>query len=176
MSAPAPLPCVYHEADRSFRVLPRAHNLASAHYGDGEVVMLAPVEERSHATHAHEFAWLRDAWLNLPDHLADQFPTAKHLRKRGLIDAGFYDEQIIDAGTNAAALRVAQGIRSRPGEAFSLVIVRGPAVVIRTAKSQSRRAMDKHEFQASKTALLETVSAMIGVTPEALKAHGRDAA
>ncbi len=132
----------------------------------GERYMLAPIEERSDATHKHEFAWLRDAWANLPESLADLYATPEHLRKRALIDGGFYNETIIDAGTNAAALRVASAVRAR--SEFSLVIVRGPAVVIRDAKSQSRRSMKRDEFQRSKTAILEIVSAMIGVTPETL--------
>lgn len=147
-------------------MVPRSPRLADKAYTVGECYLLVAHEERSSATHNHEFAWLKDAWLNLPENLADQFPTPEHLRKRALIDAGFYDETIVDAGTNAAALRVASAFRSR--EDFSLVIVRGPAVVIRTAKSQSRRSMKKQEFQASKTAILEVVSGMIGVAPDTL--------
>lgn len=134
----------------------------------GENYMLASYEDRSDATHKHEFAWLRDAWANLPEAMADIYATPEHLRKRALIDAGFYNETIIDAGSNAAALRVASAIRNRSD--FSLVIVRGPAVVIRDAKSQSRRSMNKAEFQKSKEAILEIVSAMIGVAPAELEA------
>lgn len=147
-------------------MVPRSPKLADKAYTVGECYLLVTHENRTSATHNHEFAWLKDAWLNLPENLADQFPTQEHLRKRALIDAGFYDETIIDAGTNAAAIRVASAFRSR--EEFSLVIVRGPAVVIRTAKSQSRRSMNKREFQASKEAILEVVSALIGVKPETL--------
>ena len=42
------------------------------------------------------------------------------------------------------------------------------AVVIRTARSQSRRSMDKKDFQASKSAVLDIVAGMIGVAPEDL--------
>lgn len=150
-------------------MIPRSSRLAGKAYTVGETYLLVAHEERSSATHNHEFAWLKDAWLNLPEALADQFPTQEHLRKRALIDAGFYAETIIDAGTNAAALRVASAFRSR--EEFSLVIVRGPVVVIRTAKSQSRRSMKKQEFQASKEAILEVVSGMIGVNPAQLAGH-----
>jgi hypothetical protein len=142
---------------------PRSPKLADKAYCVGEVYWLAPHEERSTATHNHEFAWLKDAWLNLPEDLAEQIPTTEHLRKRALIDAGFYNETITDAGSNAAALRVASTMRSL--DEFALVIVRGPLVVMRRAKSQSRRAMGKQEFQDSKTAIIETISAMIGVTP-----------
>ncbi len=147
-------------------MVPRSPRLADKAYTVGESYLLVPHEERSSATHNHEFGWLKDAWLNLPEKLADEFPTPEHLRKRALIDGGFYDQTVIDAGTNAAALRVAAAIRAR--EEFSLVIVRGPVVVIRTAKSQSRRSMNKQEFQASKTAVLEIVSGMIGVKPAEL--------
>lgn len=150
-------------------MVPRSPKLADKAYVVGENYLLVNYEQRSLATHNHEFAWLKDAWLNLPESLSDQFPTAEHLRKRALIDAGFYDETIVDAGTNAAAVRVASAFRSR--EEFSLVIVRGPAVVIRTAKSQSRRSMNKQEFQASKEAILEVVASLIGVKPGELIGH-----
>lgn len=147
-------------------MIPRHPRRADQLFVVGQSYSLIEHEERSTPSHNHEFAWLKEAWMNLPENLADLYPTQEHLRKRALIEAGFYDETIIDAGTNAAALRVASAIRAR--EEFSLVIVRGPAVVIRTAKSQSRRAMNKQEFQASKTAIMEVVAAMIGTTPAAL--------
>lgn len=132
----------------------------------GEVYRMERREERSDATHKHEFAWLKDAWLNLPENIAHLYPSPTHLRKRALIDAGYYDEQAIDAGSNAAALRVAAAFRSR--EEFSLVIVKGPFVLIRTAKSQSRRAMNREEFQKSKEALMDVVAGLIGVPPDRL--------
>lgn len=131
----------------------------------GERYSLVQYEDRSAATHNHQFAWLHDAWQNLPEDIADQYPTPEHLRKRALIDAGFYDETIIDAGTNAAAIRVAAAIQAI--DTFALVFVRKCFVIRRTAKSQSRRAMKKEEFQASKTAIMEVIDALV---------HRRDAA
>lgn len=152
-SGEAMIPRIPRHADRMFTV--------------GQVYSLVEHVETSSKSLRHEFAWLHEAWKSLPEELADQFPSTEHLRKRALIDAGFFTEQVIDAGTSAAALRVAAYVRG--AEEFALVIVRGPAVVIRHAKSQSRRAMDKAEFQASKSALLDTVSAMIGVSPGTLE-------
>ncbi len=134
---------------------------ADAFYTVGERYIMAPVCHRSDATHKHEFAWLREAWMNLPESLADQYPTTEHLRKRALIEAGYYDETIIDAGTAAAAIRVAAAFRGV--DDFSLVIVRGPYVIRRAAKSQSRRAMGAKDFQASKEAIMDVVAKMIGV-------------
>lgn len=143
----------------------------------GEVYKLEELSERSQISHAQQFAWLHDAWMNLPQHLADQFPSEDHLRKRALIDCGFYHETIIDVGTNAGALRVAAFARGE--DQFASVVVRGPLVVVRKAKSQRMRGherMDKAEFQASKTAIMDYIAALLGVTPQALLANAGQAA
>lgn len=132
----------------------------------GETYLMAPHEERSDATHRHQFAWVREAWLNLPETLADEYGSPEHLRKRALIVAGFYTETILDVGSHAAALRVAQFARGE--DEYAVAVVRGGTVIIRKAKSQSRRSMQKDEFQASKAAILEVIAEMIGVTPETL--------
>lgn len=172
MSAPPPIFCQY-DGD-SFVPLARSQRVCDKEYCIGEVYQLAPVEDRSTSTHNHEFAWLKDAWLNLPEQYAELYPSPEHLRKRALIQAGYYDEEIVDAGTNAAALRVASAFRHR--EEFSLVIVRGPLVVIRSAKSQSRRAMKKKEFQDSKSAIMDVISEMIGVERKTLEQEAGRAA
>lgn len=170
MNTPPPLLCTYD--GEAF--VPKSPRFADRYYAVGAEYPMVVHEHRSSATHNHEFAWLHDAWANLPEGIAELYPSAEHLRKRALVEAGFYDEQIVDAGSNAAAIRVASAFRSR--EEFSVIIVRGPLVVIRAAKSQSRRAMNKAEFQASKTAIMEIISNMIGVTPEQLKTEAGRAA
>jgi len=148
-------------------LIPRVPRLADKHLVVGETYLMVPHEDRSDATHKHEFAWLREAWMNLPEDIAVNYPTAEHLRKRALIEAGFCDETIVDAGSKAAALRTAAFVRAI--DDFALVLVRDQYVIRRTAKSQSRRAMKKDEFQASKTAIMEIISNMIGVTPDDLQ-------
>lgn len=159
-----PLP--YEWTGDSWKVMPGFQRQADQIFAIGERMRLAPVEDRSDASHKHHFAWLREAWASLPEALADQFPSPEHLRKRALIMGGFYTETIVDAGSNAAALRVAAYMAAK--DQFSHVVVRGPLAVERIARSQSRRTMDKAEFQASKTAILEIVGEMIGVAPETL--------
>lgn len=139
---------------------------ADAEYVVGEVSMMEEWLDRSDISHKQEFAWLREAWKNLPEDLADLYPTPTHLRKRALIQAGYYDETIVDVGSNAAAIRVM--IAWQATDAFALFIVRGPILCRRTAKSQARRAMDKKTFQESKTAIMEIVSNLIGVSPDEL--------
>jgi hypothetical protein len=145
---------------------PLNRRAAERMYQPGEQYRLEHREDRSAATHNHEFAWLHEAWLNLPESIADQYPTPESLRKRALIEAGFYDQEVIDVGNKAGALRVAASLRKI--DDFALVIVRGPLVVRRVAKSQSRRSMNKAEFQASKTKIMEVIADLIGVPPEHL--------
>jgi len=162
--AGAPMP--YRWTGDAWVIHPRFQRQADAAFAIGEVRMMVEVEERSEASHRQEFAWLKDAWLSLPERLADQFATAEHLRKRALIETGFYHETVIDCGTTASALRVASYARGE--DDFAHVVTRGPLVVVRKAKSQSRRAMAKDEFQASKTAILEWVASLLDVAPTTL--------
>lgn len=132
------------------------------------------MDDRSAASHAHQFAWLTEAWQNLPEDIAPQYPTAEHLRKRALIQAGFYDEDAIDCGSKDGAERVAAYAQRQ--DEFAVVMVRGQIVLVRRAKSQSKRDMDRAEFQRSKDAILEIVAGMIGVTPQQLVEHAGQAA
>lgn len=160
--------------DGVMRPLPRFTQLCDRQFVVHETYCLVVEEERSAATHSHQFAWLHEAWKQLPEDVADLYPTATHLRKRALIEAGFYNETVVDAGSNAAALRVASTLKAR--DEFALVTVRGPLVVIRDAKSQSRRAMKRAEFQDSKQKIMEIVAGMIGVAPEELAKNAGKAA
>jgi hypothetical protein len=139
---------------------------ADAFYTVGERYIMAPVSQRSDATHKHEFAWLREAWMSLPDHLAEKFPTPEHLRKWALIRAGYSDSHTITCASKAEALRVAAFIR--PIDEFAVVITNGATVTRYTAKSQSRRAMGAKEFQDSKTAIMEVVAKLLGVEADQL--------
>jgi hypothetical protein len=135
----------------------------------GRRYWLDEVSERSWISHQHQFAWVGEAWANLPHDLADLDPTPEHLRKRALIQAGFYTEVVIDAGSKAAALRMAAYARGE--DEFAVVFVRGPLVIVRKAKSQRMHGhdrMDKDEFQRSKTAIMEVIAEMIGVEPQRL--------
>jgi len=151
-------------------MIPARPKAADKVYVIGQRYWLEEVSDRSWISHQHQFAWLAEAWRNLPESLADLYPTPEHLRKRALIQAGFYRETIIDAGSNAAALRMAAFARAE--DEFAAVIVRGPLVVVRKAMSQRMHGHDrmtKEEFQRSKDAVLGVVADMIGIAPEELR-------
>lgn len=143
---------------------PRAADRA---YVIGEVYRLVPHEERSARSHNHYFASLHEAWTNLPEEAAERFPSVDHLRKWALIKAGFRDERSIACSSKAEAQRIAAFVK--PMDEFAVVVVREAVVVVLTAKSQSVKAMGKQDFQASKDAVLEIVSELIGVKPDQLQ-------
>ena len=141
MTTPPPLPFTWDgEAMR-----PRQPRAADRAYVVGEGYTLAPVEDRSAASHRHYFAQIAEAFASLPE--GSGFASAEHLRK-------------------AAAERVAAFLR--PLDEYAVVSVSGGSVVMLTAKSQSVRAMGKAQFEASKEAVLNAVAELVGVTPDAL--------
>ena len=147
--------------DQAMHVAPFHRSEADKQYVIGQRYRMVEVDERSDASHRHEFAWLKTAWDNLPEHLAAAYPSPEHLRKRALIAAGYCSQTIVDAGSHAAAERVAAGCRYL--DEFALVEVRGASVIISRAESQSRRSMGRERFQASKTAIMGIVAEMVGV-------------
>lgn len=147
-------------------MVPLRPRLADQAFVIGETYALVEHEERSSATHRHYFAVVREAWMNLPEGLAERYPTAEHLRKAALVRAGYRDERSIVCGSKAEARRVAAFIA--PMDEYALVTVSEAVVTVYTAKSQSTRAMGREAFAASKEAVLGVLSDMLGVTPEAL--------
>ena len=151
-------------------MIPMRPKAADKVYVIGQRYWLEEVSDRSWISHRHEFAWIAEAWSNLPHDLADLYPTPEHLRKRALIQAGFYNETIIDAGSKAGALRMAAYCRNE--DEFAVVFVRGPVVIVRKPKSQRMHGhdrMDKAEFQRSKDGIMAVISEMVGVPADQLR-------
>jgi len=166
-----PIPCIW--TGEAFQPMnARFLREADARHGVGDVVTLAPVEDRSAASHRQYFASINEAWQNLPDDLAERYPTADHLRKAALIRAGYRDERTFACNSRAEAIRLAAFLR--PMDDYALVALSGTVVVVYTAKSQSMRAMGKAAFQKSKDDVLTALAAMIGVTTEALHRAAND--
>lgn len=155
-------------------MVPRHPQRADRYYTVGERYPLLVHEARSMQSHSHFFAALHEAWTNLPEDQAALFPTVEHLRKWALIKAGFADERSIVCSSKAEAARLAAFIR--PMDEFAVVTVKEAVVRVYTAQSQSMRAMGATEFQRSKQAVLDIVSAMIGTDPDALSANAGRAA
>lgn len=172
MSAPLPQSFTW-DAERSVMV-PVRRLTADKTYVDGELYRLGVVEERSLNSHNHFFAALHEAWLNLPELMAERFPTEEHLRRTALIEKGWHNSHTLACASNAQAVRVAAFMK--PIDEFAVVIVRGSTVTRYTAKSQSARAMGREEFQKSKQDVLDYVADLIGKTPKELAANAGKAA
>ncbi len=153
-----PVPCMFHGGH--FIPLASHKRYVADTYGDGEVVTLSPVEERSYASHGHYFALLHQAWINLPEEYAERFPSEEHLRKWCLIKSGHRDERTTVCASKAEAERVAAFIK--PIDDYAIVVAREATVIVWTAKSQSMRAMGKDAFQQSKDDVLGVLSELIG--------------
>ena len=154
----------YWNGEHMVPLNPRA---AARQYTAGEVYNLEHREERSAASHAHYFAALQEAHANLPEDIADRFPTVDHMRRYALVRTGYRDERTIIASSKAEARRIAAFVK--PMDEYAVVSVNDSAVIVWTAKSQSHRAMGKVAFQKSKDDVLTFVAEMIGVSRDALE-------
>ena len=139
---------------------------------EGESVIVTIERGRSENSHRHQFAWLNEAWLTLPEHLRDMpwAETAETLRKHALIATGYHQTVVLDCGGNATAQRVKAALVAAEARAHGYAIgqVRGPVLTVWTPESQSVRAMGGQRFQESKATIMDWIAAQIGVTREQL--------
>lgn len=154
--------------------IPQHRKYADKQYVVGQLYPMTVQEERSQASHRQYFAALRDAWLNLPEAIAAEFLNEDHLRKYALIATGYCDKQSFPCASKAEAQRLQAFLA--PIDSYAIVSVSGNVVTRWTAHSQSQRAMGKKTFQKSKDDVLNYVSAMVGVKPEALQENARKVA
>lgn len=162
-----PVPQVFLWDASASVMVPRRKNLADRTYVDGEEYRLGVIEERSANSHNHLFACVADAWLNLPDDQALNFPTPDALRKHALIMTGHREERKLVCSSPNEARKVAAFIR--PHDDYAIISVSGPIVIEWRAKSMSRKAMGGPTFQKTKTDVLDYISGMIGVTSAQLE-------
>lgn len=142
----------------------------------GEHVVIEIHRARSGNSHKHQFAWVNEAWQNLPED-AEGLPwaeTPETLRKHALIATGWHDTYTIDCGSNAAGSRMKAHLIAAERRACGYAIgqLKGPILTVWTPKSQSLRAMGAKDFQKSKDDILQWIAAKVGVTPEELKRNG----
>ena len=154
-------PMTYTWQGDCFTPLNRFQKACDAEFVIGETYTLEEIKGRSSKSHNHFFAALEQGWLNLPEHIAERFPTSEHLRKYCLVKAGFHDQRSIVASSKAEAQRIASFIK--PIDEFAIVVVTECAVTVYTAKSQSKKAMGPKDFHASKTAVLELIDDLLCV-------------
>lgn len=162
-------PLVFNWDGEAMVPLPRFARTADREFVIGELYRLAPVEERSVASHNQFFAAVHDRWLSLPDAIAVQFPTEDILRKHALIMTGFRRERKFVASSKEEARKLAAFMRPQSiDDDYTIISVHENVVIEWKALSQSLKGMPtKGQFQASKKATLEWLDALLGVEAEA---------
>lgn len=154
--------------------LKRYGNVAARQYSVGEEYPLVVVETRSRASHGHYFAAIAEGFNNLPENIAARFPSPEFLRKWALCESGICDELDITFDNETDAGRQVKFYRGH--DHYAQITKIGTRVIIRTARSQSMRVMDKEAFEASKRAVLDTIANLIDVKRKELEqAAGRSA-
>lgn len=151
----------------AMRPLPRYHNVCNAEFVVGEKYRCPVQDDHSWTSHKHQFAWLHQAWLSLPEHVAARFRNEEHLRKHGLIAGGFCDSTSIACSSQAEARRWFNVLTA--DDPYCIVKIEGNTLLRFTAHSQSMHAMGQKRFQASKQAVLDFVASLLETTPAELQ-------
>lgn len=138
-------------------------NVAKRQFSDGETYTLGPIEERSMASHNAFFAALHEYYENLPEKIADRWPSAEHFRKWCLVETGWCEEKEFELQSEKHAKALAAFIRTE--DAYARLAVRGLKVIVWRPRSQSLQAMGKADFQKSKNDVLELAAQFVGVKP-----------
>ncbi len=157
---------IYEWTGEEMRPLPRFHNLCNAEFTVGEKYRCDVQEDRSWTSHRHQFAWLHEAWLSLPEHIAARFRNEDQLRRHGLIDGGFCDSTTVVCASRSEAERWCAHLRNR--EPDTVIAIKGNVLIQFTAHSQARNAMDKATFQRSKDAVLTYVAKLLDADKDSI--------
>lgn len=157
--------------------LARFANVCAAQYQEGATYRMEVEQvtgERTDASHRHFMASVTQAWRNLPEKMAAEYPTAEHLRKRALIKTGHYhlESKVFDTPTDA--IKAAAFLK--PLDDYAVVLVKGNVVNHFRAKSQKylrSGGMGKEEFQKSKDDVLSLLADFIGTSKAQLVKEGK---
>lgn len=162
----APLTYTY-EGDGEFKACgPAMQVRADDHFVVGKRYRLVEHEERSRKTHNHFFACVSEAWQSMPDHLLDEYPSPEHLRAKMLIKAGYANHADFVCSNRRDIMNVRALALRNP---YAVVTVKDSVVRVYEAHSQSTKAMGKETFAASKEAVLNAISDLLGTDAAGLR-------
>lgn len=147
---------------------------AAKEFQDGHTYHIADQPERSTNSHRHYFSMIHDLWENLPEELAEEFPSAEALRKYALIKAGYCDCHKIPCSSQETAETIVACIRAL--DEYTVITITENVVSVYRAKSQSYKAMGREDFQRSKEATLGIISKLIGIAKKDANQHAGRAA
>lgn len=158
--------------------LDRFSNIAASQFNDAEEYNLEIREHRSSQSHRHYFACINEAWKNLRGETAEILISPNHLRGWALCVAGYCHTQIVAAPDKDSAIKMAVFARKlASGEGYAEIKIKKIDgtwyVQSRVPMSQSRSAMNKEEFAASKNSVLDIIAGEIQVSRKTLETEGK---
>lgn len=150
-------------------------DVARKNLDEGSEHWVSESKERSGKSHNHYFATISEGWAQLPEHIAQRFPGKEGpecLRKYCLIKAGYchMSEHPFDTPEDAARAAMMADDRTNP-DRYTITRVTGCVVQKFIAETQRQKDMGNARFQESKSAVLEIISGMIGISVEELAAN-----
>jgi hypothetical protein len=178
----------YHCAKEGMVPLARYAAEYARRYVLGKYYTLQEVTERSRESHNLYFKCVEVAWLNLPHGIAERFSTDARLgpdqfRKWCLIMVGLHDQTVEPFDTEEDARRMATILATQIAKQEGFVVVSideatRRVVTILVARTQKQKkndpnGMDKKDFEASKTAVLEYACSWIRMGVEELVAEAK---
>lgn len=168
-------PLVFTWNGDAMEVLPRFAKIADQRFVIGERYRLDEVQERDMVKHARQFAFIADAWENLPERFAGEpwAQSAEHLRKFALIKTGYCNTETFVCGSHAEAMRWATHLRA--DNEYAIVTVQGATIYRFTAMSQSLRSMGAELFYESRKKVMAFVAELIGTDATTLSRAGEAA-
>lgn len=125
----------------------------------GECLTWEEVKARSMTSHRHFFATVHDAWMNLPEIYASQYPNSETLRKHAMIATGFCTINHFVLASPEEAVAAVPALISM--NEYAIVKVSSAVATVWRAESQSVKSMGGKRFQESKIAVLDFISTLI---------------
>lgn len=107
-------------------------------------------------------AQLADLWRNLPEEMAERWPSVEAFRKAGLIACGYCHKTEAVCATNQQAQALAASYARL--DDYVVVEIRDRVICVWTARSQRRSAMGSDERKAANGAVLDWAAAQVGVS------------
>lgn len=154
--------------------LDRFRGLARRQYRPGTEYALSVWRGRSDISHRHYFACLKQAWLNLPEEWAQEFPSPEYLRKWCLIREGYATHRQFACATPDDVRNAIDMIRDI--DPYASIRVRDRVIDAWFAASQDHASMNHEKFQESKDRVFGRVAGMLGITVAELAKNAKETA
>ena len=139
----------------------------------GEVYRIEVVDEAQSARDRQFHAALREAWLNLPEAIAEEFPSVESFRHYLLVKCGYCTTVRLPFASERAARESLPLLQT---EGAILHVERAVVTVIRPMSQKLRGGMPKEQRLQSYRDVADMAAGMVGVTPAQIAANVDQAA